>query len=124
MHLGSSFHDTPTGSEAWNLQFSKFNKHICPVNQKYVLSPVSILSFILRQKVLSLKLLHFVWIRPAVANRWSARKFWWSVEKFGHYLQFLCLLYCFIILYLFKTSSDKYHTNNFVIIKQVHFINY
>jgi hypothetical protein len=64
--------------------------------------------------------------RPAVANRWfaghwwSARKFWWSVEKFGHYLQSLCLLYCFIIW--FQTSSNKYHTNNFAIIKQVHFI--
>jgi hypothetical protein len=31
-----------------------------------------------------------------------------------------CLLYCFIIL--FQTSTNKYHTNNFVIIKQVHFI--
>jgi hypothetical protein len=38
------------------------------------------------------------------------------VEKFGYYLQFLCLLY------LFQISSNKYHTNNFVIIKQVHFI--
>jgi uncharacterized membrane protein YhaH (DUF805 family) len=55
-----------------------------------------------------------------VANRWSARKFWWYVEKFGHYLQFLCLLYYFIIL--FQTSSNKYHANNIVIIKQVHFI--
>jgi hypothetical protein len=58
--------------------------------------------------------------RAAVANRWSARNVWWSVEEFGHYLEFLCLLYCFIIL--FQTSSNKYHANNFVIIKQVHFI--
>jgi hypothetical protein len=35
-------------------------------------------------------------------------------------VQFLCLLYCFIIL--FQRSSNKYHSNNFVIIKQVHFI--
>jgi hypothetical protein len=74
------------------------------------------------------------------------------VEKFGHYLQFVCLLYCFVILwfvfvsptqdrsqfspyyvaansrstkenpYSFQTSSNIYHTNNFVIIKQMHFI--
>ena len=37
----------------------------------------------------------------AVANRWSARKFCWSEEKFGHYLQFVCLLYCFIIFTVF-----------------------
>jgi hypothetical protein len=55
----------------------------------------------------------FIFTTTAVANRWSARKFWWSVEKFGRCLQFLCLLYCFIIL--FQTSSNKYHTNNFVI---------
>jgi hypothetical protein len=46
--------------------------------------------------------------RAAVANQWSARKFWWSVEKFGHYLQFLCLLYCFIILlYYFKQAATN-----------------
>jgi hypothetical protein len=56
------------------------------------------------------------YVRSAVANQWSARKFWWSVEKFGHYLQFLCLLY------LFQTSNNKYHTNTFVTVKQVHFI--
>jgi hypothetical protein len=39
----------------------------------------------------------------------------------------LLAIFMFIILFhyiiiLFKTSSNKYHTNNFVIIKQVHFI--
>jgi hypothetical protein len=39
----------------------------------------------------------------------------------------LFAIFMFIILFhhiiiLFQTSSDKYHTNNFVIIKQVHFI--
>jgi hypothetical protein len=48
--------------------------------------------------------------RAAVANRWS-------VEKFGHYLQFLC----FIMLFYFKQATINI-TNNFVIIKQVHFI--
>jgi hypothetical protein len=43
--------------------------------------------------------------RPAVANRWSARKFWWSVDKFGHYFQFLCLLYCFIIFWRARCRS-------------------
>jgi hypothetical protein len=31
-------------------------------------------------------------------------------------------LFHYITIILFQTSSDKYHTNNFVIIKQVHFI--
>jgi hypothetical protein len=49
----------------------------------------------------------------AVSNRWSAdhwcsaRKFWWSVEKFGHYLQFLCLLYCFIIFWFVFVSPTQ-----------------
>jgi hypothetical protein len=39
----------------------------------------------------------------------------------------LFAIFMFIILFhyiiiLFRTSSNKYHTNNFVIIKQVHFI--
>jgi uncharacterized membrane protein YoaT (DUF817 family) len=39
----------------------------------------------------------------------------------------LFAIFMFIILFhyiiiLFQTSSNKYHTNNFVIIKQVHFI--
>jgi hypothetical protein len=39
----------------------------------------------------------------------------------------LFAVFMFIILFhyiiiLFQTSSNKYHTNNFVIIKQVHFI--
>jgi hypothetical protein len=42
----------------------------------------------------------------AVTNRWSARK-WWSVEKFGHYLQFLCLLYSFIILWRARCGLTK-----------------
>jgi hypothetical protein len=46
--------------------------------------------------------------RTAVANRRSARKFWWSVEKFGHYLQFLCSLYCFnILLYYSKQAATN-----------------
>lgn len=62
---------------------------------------------------------------PAVANRWSARKFWWSVEKFGHYLQFLCLLYCFIIFWFIFVSPTQdrwqflpyYVESNFILIK-------
>jgi hypothetical protein len=39
----------------------------------------------------------------------------------------LFAIFMFIILFhyiiiLFQTSSNKYHTNNFVIIKQVHFV--
>jgi hypothetical protein len=54
---------------------------------------------------------------PAVPNRWSAdhwwsaRKFWWSVEKFGQYLQFLCLLYCFIIFILYILYIIYIHIN-------------
>jgi hypothetical protein len=44
------------------------------------------------------------WFRSAVANRWSA---WWSVEKFGHYLQILCLLYCFIIFWFVFVSPTQ-----------------
>jgi hypothetical protein len=63
--------------------------------------------------------------RPAFANRWSARKVWWSVEKFGHYLQFLCLLYCFIIFWFVFVSptqgrsqfSPYYVESNFILIK-------
>jgi hypothetical protein len=35
---------------------------------------------------------------------------------------FMCIILFHYIIMLFKTSSNKYHTNNFVIIKQVHFI--
>jgi hypothetical protein len=45
--------------------------------------------------------------RAAVAIRWSARKCWWSVEKFGHCLQFLCLLYCFIIFWFVFVSPTQ-----------------
>jgi hypothetical protein len=45
----------------------------------------------------------------AVANRWFAIKWWWSVEKFGHYLQLLCLLYCFIILYYSNKQQQISH---------------
>jgi hypothetical protein len=44
------------------------------------------------------------------------KKCWWSVEKFGHYLQFLCLLY------LFQKKQQQISHNNVVIIEQVHFI--
>jgi hypothetical protein len=63
--------------------------------------------------------------RTAVANRWSARKFWWPVEKFGHYLQFLCILYCFIIFWFVFVSptQDRWQfspycvESNFILIK-------
>jgi hypothetical protein len=35
---------------------------------------------------------------------------------------FMCNILFHYIMILFQTSSNKYHTNNFVIIKQVHFI--
>jgi hypothetical protein len=50
-------------------------------------------------------------------------------ENFGVHGEIwtLVAIFMFIILFhyvimLFQTSSNKYHTNNFVIIKQVHFI--
>jgi hypothetical protein len=49
-----------------------------------------------------------------------------SQENFGE-IWTLFAIFMFVILFhyiiiLFRTSSNKYHTNNFVIIKQVHFI--
>jgi hypothetical protein len=78
------------------------------------------------------------WYIPAVANRWSAdhwwsaRKFWWSVEIFGHYLQFLCSLYCFIIFWFVFVSPTQdrwqfapyYVASNFILIKCNFYDNY